>query len=57
MSFLKTLIERFRKTPAATEPKAEVEDIFSARLRKMQGRNRAVAQTTPFKTARQHQAA
>lgn len=58
MSFLKTLIERFRKIPAtATAPKAEVEDIFAARLRKMQGRNRAVAQSSPFKTARQHQAA
>ncbi|GGO29824.1 hypothetical protein GCM10010991_14100 [Gemmobacter aquaticus] len=57
MTFLKTLIARLNKSSVEAGPKAEVEDIFTARLRKMQGRQRQAAQTTPFKSSRQQQAA
>ncbi|MFZ0099957.1 MAG: hypothetical protein WAK98_15825 [Gemmobacter sp.] len=57
MTFLKTLIARLNKSSVEAGPKAEVEDIFTARLRKMQGRQRLAAQTTPFKSSRQQQAA
>jgi hypothetical protein len=57
MTFLKTLIARLRKSSVQIGHSAEVEDIFAARLRKMQGRQRLAAQTTPFKSSRQQQAA
>ena len=49
MTFVTRLLEKFR-APAAT---AEAEDdIFSVRLRKMQGRARLAPQSTPFSSLR-----